>query len=300
MTDMNEAAGADALEPVQGSEEAVGALQPQEKSEVELAPPETGPSDDPKPEPQESDGKDAQPKKKGGFQRQIEKREADISKLTAEKYEAELRARRAEELLQAERRKNAPAELTDPGVQPQVENFATLEEYYKAVGEWSRTSAEYAAQEALKKAETERKQQEEQARAAQAAEALGAKLAVSRQRYVDFDQTIAPIAPMVDANPAILDVLHASEIPGEIAYHLAKNPAVLFQLLNQTPAAIYRELFAIEERLKAPPPPKPVTSAPEPIKPVGSRAPVAKTIGEIAEADDATAYIQKMNALRKR
>src|SRR5262249_52150723 len=93
MTDTNEAAGAEALEPVQ-----VAAEQPEEKPATAVAPEGAGEAEGPEAGAENAEGEEAgdkpddRPKKKGGYHRQIER-------LNTEKYREKLRADDAERKL---------------------------------------------------------------------------------------------------------------------------------------------------------------------------------------------------------
>lgn len=229
---------------------------------------------------------EGQPKKKGGgFQNRIDK-------LTREKYEADLRAQAAEREL-AELRKQTQTDYTkDPGPQPTLDQHTTVEEFQKAVAEWGIQKGRFEAhQQAVKErqvAETMQKQA-----------ALNARVdAVRRTTLPDYDAVVAPVSDLIDSHPVLHDYVMESEMAPQVAYHLAKNPAVLFELTRLSPIAAVRELTRLEAKLSAPPPPKPVTNAPAPIKPVGTRETVAKNLGDLAASDDASAYIARANKLR--
>lgn len=178
-----------------------------------------------------------------------------------------------------------PSYQAPVGDAPKIENFSTLEDFLTKRDEWARNKAitEFTAtqnQEAAQRAQRERQA------------AVAAKAAVTRQKYPDFNSTIQPYAEFMDAIPALNAYVNESDMGTEIAYQLAKNPALLEEISRMSAFAAGRQLLKLEEKLKAPP--KTVSNAPEPIKPVGSRETVKPRLAELA-AKDINGYMQTMN-----
>lgn len=240
--------------------------------------------------PEDDNGDDpaaeGQPKKKGGgFQKKIDE-------LTRKNYE-ERAAREAAERKLAELTK--PKVLTDPGDMPGIESYQTVDEWQKAVKQWRDDSTAYAEQQTREKVKQELKQQDEEQKALQLQAQVHAREDRIRTKYADYDRVIDPIAPLLVENQTLRDYVTSNDQALEVAYHLGKHPEVLTEIAKMSPINAARELLKLEDKLKAPPPPKPVTNAPEPMKPVGERATVAKTAADLAQDDDATAYIKRMN-----
>lgn len=224
----------------------------------------------------------AKPKKSGGFQKRIDK-------LTTEKYEAELRNQQLQQRLAELEKKQSP-EPADPGQPPKLEDCTSLDEWQQKTTKWSQDLAAFHKQEGVKQARAETAQQTRQ-REAQAAQAkLNARIDAVKVRLPDFQQVVAPVARVIDSNPTLHAFLMESGSGPEVAYHLAKNPAALFELTTMTPFQAGRELLKLEERLTAPP--KQTTKTPAPIKPAGANEGAKPSLAQLAEADDASAYIR--------
>lgn len=218
----------------------------------------------------EDSADESRPKKKGGgFQNRIDK-------ITREKYEAEIRASDAERKL---------AELTTPkddpnapsGDEPKLDSgkYATVEEWSKAHGEWAERKG---YQKAIR--ESDQQRQEREALAARAT--IEAKQALTAQKHPDYYVAIAPVAPFIMNNPVLKQFVVESDLGTDVAYHLAKNPAKLDEITRMSPIAAGRELYRLESKLAASPPPKPITKAADPIKPVGANEKVSRSYEEMS------------------
>lgn len=161
-----------------------------------------------------------------------------------------------------------------------------LEIFLKAHAEWARedgrreerasvSAAEQQRQEFATKTEVARKEQE------------------SRAKHSDYDSLITPIVPIIKNIPILKDFIAKNPMGSEVAYELAKNPAVLQQLMRSDAWQAGEQLLNMAARLKAPKPIE-ITNAPEPIKPVGSRETVKPRLAELAEKDT-NGYIREMN-----
>lgn len=297
MTDTNEAAGADALEPVPVGEAPVEAPQPQQPEPAPAPAPDAGGEADETPDADDGppDPAGDKPKKKGGYQRQIEK-------LEREKSEERAKAQQLQHKLEEYERKHAPKAPADPGPEPKIEDYATLDEFRAADRNHAREQERWEShqqQEARTRAEAQAEQQRQHLAAVARFEEGEAQ---ARARYPDYDAAVEPLHALIPdpargypGRPDLAAFLMRSERGQDLAYHLGKNQAVLSQIARLDPFDAVRELTRLEMRLASPPPAKTVTTAPPPPKPVGVSERAAATLADLAAPDDASAYIARMN-----
>lgn len=240
---------------------------------------------------QEDSGSDpadeAKPKKQGGFQKKIDQltREKYLTANRIRELEAENQRLKQPGQTQPKADKAAPAENPEP----QLEQFSTVDEFKAAYREWAKNEG---VLEGRKAAQTEY-QQEQQLKDVQATKAaMDAKEAQARAKYRDFDEIVQPFGSALMGNPIISEYIAGEELGMEVAYHLAKNPAILEELAGLSDFAAGRKLLELEARLKAPPPTKPITQAPDPVKPTGVRETVKQSLAELASSDTA-AYVKR-------
>lgn len=170
--------------------------------------------------------------------------------IAKEKAKVERKLRR--ELTQAAQEPPAQT-LGDP---PDPKDFKTPLEYADAL-------AEHKANIKLAEREVQKQQQTAASTYNERAEAV-------REKYTDFDEVVHDDLPI---SPFAAQVIMASEIGPELAYHLGKNPDEAARIFKLEPLQQAREIGRIEASLAANPTPvKKASSAPDPIKPVGSRS----------------------------
>jgi hypothetical protein len=194
---------------------------------------------------------------------------------TEEEKNIQARERLAERIRQTAQSQQ-PQQPQPAGDAPKIENFSTLEEFLDARDKWaSKKGVEnYTAQQTQES--NQRRQREMQA-------AIEAKANLTRVKYPDFNSTIQPYAGFMDAIPALSAYINESDMGMEVAYNLAKNPALLEEISRMSPFAAGRQLLKLEEKLKAPP--VALSNAPEPIKPVGSRETVKPRLSQMSDGD---------------
>ena len=99
-------------------------------------------------------------------------------------------------------------------------------------------------------------------------ETFFAKVESVRDRIPDIDQSLQAFARLPLSND-VCELIAESDVAGELAHHLAKNPRIATELQGMTPAQQGRALARIESQLSlptrrtssAPPPPPSVTGA---------------------------------------
>lgn len=147
-----------------------------------------------------------------------------------------------------------PGYLT--GEPPKPEDFKDALSYAEAL-------ADFKAEEKLAQREAQQQRNAAESTYADRAEA-------ARDKYDDFDEVVQRHPN--DGGPAIstamAEVIKASEMGPELAYHLGKNPDESKRIWALPPYLQAMELGRLEAKLVANPPVKKTSSAPDPITPV--------------------------------
>lgn len=208
--------------------------------------------------------------------------EKRISRITAARH---AEARRADDY--AKQLKELQTPVKDDGA-PKEADFATVEEYNKALGKWE------ATQEFSKK-ETERQQKEAEARRQESVSKLQkaheAKEAAFRAKNPHYDEHAAVVNEAVSlANrdtpefKAFADAMITSDDMAALTNFLGENPDRLEAMFSMNPAQIYREIARIESQL-ATPPEEPeeveVKQVSAPPKPIGGTGKVATPLSKM-------------------
>lgn len=216
---------------------------------------------------------------------------------------ARLRAETAEAALK--KLQPAAKPVGDRPVMPVIENFKVYEEFIaalqahdKAVDEWNDRRIEAA----LDTKTAERIAAAEKARAADAERvAVATKEQASRAKHTDYNDQISKIFPVIKNSPLLKDFIAKNPMGTEVAYELAKNPAILEQLRHQNIWEAGEALLGMAARLKNPPAAVKVSATPEPIKPTGSTETLPVKLVEL----DTDAYFtarkaQELKSLKER
>ena len=187
------------------------------------------------------------------LRKEAEEEAKELERLAEQQYNrAMLAEKRAAEL---ESRLTAEA----PKVEPKVEQKAPEQndpKYRNEKGDFdwvlfTNDTAEFRANTAVREFQ---KQQEEERRTAAAAEArkvYESRIEDARKVHADYDDVV----PQADIHThrAVLDyVFFDSKVPGQIAYHLAKNPDFLKQLNSMSPTAAVAEIGALAKTFEKP------------------------------------------------
>lgn len=162
------------------------------------------------------------------------------------------RLARERRIFEREQQARAAAKPAAPVEVPPADQFASPEAYAEAL-------AEKKAQELLNQREAAKQQAEIMA-------AYHDKEEEARTKYDDFEQVA--YNPQLRISDVMADVIRASDIGPELAYHLGMNPKEAERISQLSPYLQAKELGKIEVKLTEAPPTKKTTSAPEPIKPV--------------------------------
>lgn len=237
---------------------------------------------------------ESKPKKKGdGIQKRFDQltRENYLAKDQVKKLEARLKELEQSKQQPQQQRQGQQAQQLQGG-EPALEDFNTVEEFVQAHRDWAMDQGKKVGQQEL---QTQFQQQQEQARIQQIRQQLEAREASTRAKHKDYDEIVRPFGPVLMGNQTLAEYIATEEMGPEVAYHLARNPAILDQLNGLSEYQAGRKLLELEARLKSPPPAKTITKAPDPIKTVGGRETVTKTLADLAKEQDIGGYVNLKN-----
>lgn len=217
---------------------------------------------------------------KSKSQERRERRKAEQERNRQALADAEKQAREAQERIKAY--EDAAKNLKAPK-QSDFQDFETyqaaLSAHYMMRGFDSREAARLQAE---AKAQFDRVEAAKQAQAQEAAQNWAAQTAEARQKYPDFDAvTGRPDLPFI---PALAAQIKESDVAGEVAYFLGRNPEMLAQIASKSPVEMARAIGRIEQQVSAPQP-KTVSTAPAPINPVRPKASASKDPGDMSPAE---------------
>ena len=286
MTDTNDVAGVPTPEPVLPQDQP-----PAQPTPTDPAPADT-PAPDPAGEPQDPPAPDPDGKPKSGWQRNKERLEREAREKLELRIEND-RLTREHAAARTELQKLKQPDPTDPGPKPVLgqNGLDDVDAWFKAVDDWADKTAAFQADQKLSARAREQQQLAAEEAEHRAVAAVAARDQAVAAKYPDYAAAVGPFIPRVESSAAQAAVVRESDHGVEVFYHLSKHPAVLQEVLALPPFAANRRLLALEARLLAPPPPKPLTTAPAPLAPVGSQAAVSKSLGDLAAADDIAAYV---------
>lgn len=130
-------------------------------------------------------------------------------------------------------------------------------------------------------------EREREARAAAAS--WQSRMSQAAAKHADFHEVVVEGAQRNawDCTPTMLQALQDSEVGGDLAYHLAKNPDDARRIAALSPVSQVRELGRLEAKLSQPQQaqPKTVTAAPDPtpqVRGAGGRFTVAPDTSDFA------------------
>lgn len=158
---------------------------------------------------------------------------------------------------------------------PKREDFDDYEQYIEA-------RSEYVADKKIAEREAKREQEARQKSWTQ-------RVKEAAKEIPDIEDILRNSdAPLT---PAMSDAIMDSDIGPKLAHYLDQNPDEAQRIADLKPVAQVKELTKLEDKLKAPPSPKPASNAPEPITPVGQKASAASD--EPSDKDDINAWMKK-------
>lgn len=187
-------------------------------------------------------------------------REREETPAERRKRQREARERTEADLRDAKARLERIKKASQGAQEPKRDDFDDPDEYIAARAAWRSSEAFAQQQQAMAQAEID----EITAASAEAAkDAWRAQAEDARSKYPDFDQKVGN--PNLPISEAMAAAITHSEIGGELAYHLASNPAEAFRISQLPPAVAGLEMGKIEVALTRPAP-KTETKAPPPIE----------------------------------
>lgn len=207
----------------------------------------------------DENGDKAKKPKRGGFQKKIARLEAEIERLKTPVQPAKAEQTAEVTPVKAER--------------PKLENFKTYDSYVEALTDYkAKEIASEVVGQKLQERDNQSKEQTQKQELRAKVEKFDAAINEAREKYDDFDEVTSGIQkPTQELGFALLD----SDMSGELAYELAKNPELYDRILKMQPLQMVRELGKLEATI-ASKIQKPtaevknkVTKAPAPISPVG-------------------------------
>ena len=199
-----------------------------------------------------------------------------IDRAVRAKYEAEARARVAEEQLAQFRQPMGAPQAASPE-EPTIDKYSNIEQYVSDKARWV---ANQELQRALTQNAQQARQHQEQQSRSEAMAQWSVRLEQATADLPDFEEVVA--SSSVPMSGAMEHAIIESEIGPKLAYWLAQNPDEALKISQLPPTRAFAQLGRIEERLLTAKPPAPkTTSAPPPIQPVGTRASVSKDPDEM-------------------
>ncbi len=173
---------------------------------------------------------------------------------------------------------------TQSGGEPKPEQFDTYEKYIDAV-------TDFKVDQKLKSEQQKYAQQQqvnqEQVRVNKVRDALAPAIA----KYDDFDEVVIDNKTLA-ITPAMMEAIGETDIGGEVAYYLGKNPAEAEKIAQLSRINQIRAIDKLSEKLRVPPP---VSKAPKPMETVGSGKTVTVDL-QTANMDDYLAQRRKQGA----
>lgn len=195
--------------------------------------------------------------------------ERRLAKERDKRKEVENRARVAEEL--ALKMRDTPKSQPPKGDgEPKREQFDSYETFIEARAEWKaeqKVNAKLAERDQKSQVDTQRREAE------QRAESFRTRTKELAKDIADFDEVMAEATGTADTpvSRLLAEPVNECENPAAVLYHLAKNPDEAERIASLSGAKQAREIWALDQKLKAMPIKKP-SSAPAPINPVGGKA----------------------------
>lgn len=224
--------------------------------------PEAAPADENLPADETStddqEGTDHEPDQSAKSRRSAQAR---INEITRAKHDAERDAAYWRGVAESARQQpnstdRQPAD--EPVAKPNVADFADYETFIEAIADWK---ADQKVREALQQTEVRASQTKQEQEAREVAKTWASRQDAARNRITDYDAVVG--SSSVTIASAVSDAILTSERGPDIAYHLAKNPAVVARLNSLSPMAAAREIGRLEAALEKPST-RQTTPAPEP------------------------------------
>ncbi len=242
---------------------AAAPIEPAAPAVTDVPPPDPAPAEPPAPPKGDEDDSHTLPK---GVQRRIDR-------AVRQRYEAEARARIAEEELARYRNasREQPQHVAEDGP-PTIDKFQNIEDYVAAKAKWI---SRQEIREALEAQSQNSQHQQAEREEAELNSSWQTRVEKALTDIPDFEDVVASSSVLM--TPPMERAVLESEVGPQLAYWLAKNPGEAAKIAQMPATRAFVALGRLEEKLQTAPPPVPKPSAaPAPIQPAGSRANVAK------------------------
>lgn len=242
-----------------------------------------GEQPEPQPEAEAPEGgEQAEDSDKDGPKSRHQRRKEAMERLRTENEEKAQRLRELEQQLQQFEAMSSDTKM------PQMDDFASYEEYQAALSAHhamrmmdDRQKAQLTKDMEARRAEVQRIEQERQREIAQGWQS---QVAEAKARYQDFEQ-VAFTAPISNE---VAQMVAGMDAGADVAYQLGLNPAEAQRISRLSPVEAAMELGRLEARLSAPKP-RTTTQAPDPVKPVRPKASPTKDPSKMTMAEYAAA-----------
>ena len=222
------------------------------------------------PETQEPETQEGQEPETQETQRGKKSAQQRINEITKAKYDAEREAAYWRGIAEGSRPQTQqvpePA-AREPAAKPNLADFTDYETYIEALTDWKTTQK---VTEVVHNQRAATVQERHQAEAMELAKGWVSKQETVRKSIADYDEVMGGADTVVA--PYITDAILTSDRGPEVAYHLAKNPALAEKLNRLSPIAAAREIGRIEAALEKSSPGTTRTAPPAPAKTTRSSA----------------------------
>jgi hypothetical protein len=194
-------------------------------------------------QPEEHEGAEPEPEQSAKARRSAQAR---INEITRAKHEAEREAAYWRGLAEGGKKQEAAPEAVAE-TRPILADYADYDGYVEALADWK---AGQKVREALQQTEVRASQSKQEQEAREVARTWATRQDAARNRLPDYDDVVG--SSSVTVAPAVTDAILTSDKGPDIAYHLAKNPAVVARLNTMSPIAAAREIGRLEAALEKP------------------------------------------------
>lgn len=248
------------------------AAEPEPKAKIESEP-------DPDADPEDKDDKGG---KKDKLQERFSKITRDREEARREAVRQSERAETAEQKLREAEAKLNPKKEVDANARPNKDDFTDAFEYAEKLAEWS-------AQQALAKRDTEEAEKSAKAAQAKTAAAWEARQNAFRAETPDYDAMVS--SSDIQVSDQVRDAILESEVGPQILHHLASNPEIADALNAKSAAAALRQIGRLEAKFEDKPAAPAAKAEPEPAKQAPAKisaapAPISPIKGGAVVADD--------------
>lgn len=222
------------------------------------------------PEVQESEAQEGQEPEAQETQRGKKSARQRINEITRARYEAERAAAYWKGIAEGSRPQppQAPVQpVSEPLAKPNLADFTDYETYIEALTDWKTTQK---VTEVVHNQREATIQERQRAEALEVAKGWAGKQEQARKSIPDYDEVLGEAETVVA--PHVTDAILTSDRGPEVAYHLAKNPALAEKLNRLSPIAAAREIGRIEAALEKSSPGTSRSSPPPPARTTRSSA----------------------------